>query len=944
MVRQATLVTLSAAIIFCALLAPEVCRADQIPSDPPCDEVRPPTDEHFAALHLVPACAATHIATESGRWSDPGIWSDRRVPTVGARVLIPARSSVEVDGDFSAFPLEWIRIDGILSYRNDTNTGLAATTLFVAHDAEFDIGTTASPIQSGMTAKLLITPRQNRDRARDPLDLAGGLLSEGKLTMVGATKTAHASLRSPAGAGASRLEFDQVTAGWRVGDRLLVPGSDASRDQDEVPIIAALDLDTRVVTLDRPLVFDHAAAPDIHGWIGNLTRNIEVRSVQVEPLFARGHVMVMHAGPGTLLDGAAFLGLGRTDTRRGHTVPMIGADGQVVPGSDDNTIGRYPVHFHLNGADITKPPQIVRNCVVVNGPKFGIVNHGSNVVVENNLTFRIAGSHLVAENGSEVGRFINNMAVRSSGSGDASILSRMGIYDNAHGGNGIWLTSGGVEVSGNWISGQADSGLKMLAMQFFERGREVFFDGRNIGMPSYADAAGRVALSDVDLSIKQNLISASRNGIEIWNHKEFATHPGRSVIDDNTIWNVQKHGIFLPYTRNTLVTHNRLFGSPHRLGCELCFNLVVGLLHRLPWSGETHERYCNAIGIAGNLATSNIEIASGRIEGFAVGIRMPQQGYDVVREVTLRNGVDIEVPEANVPDRLVHLANIDHESRNQPGSISIFMEALTPPLSGDVAVLFADDQIYSSEKGITRRLFFPTQSPSAVPFRDVGPFELRGRSTAQIAERFGLTLGGKLAPADATDIERSNALATTADSPPTRAALTDPNEWRQMLYDPHAPASEPAATTQMSEARLRWNGLLHQFEQLRRDGLLTTHRTHPKAMLYPTLLPTQIHPDDLPFGYRILLLVVDKVDGHVRVISHFEEFHDLTVDPDGYVRVSSHNAIFDGAGPLDIAIRVTPDAVRRGSNLDYFMQASYCGTCAADDIPALAARLVGSDS
>src|SRR5262249_35240566 len=151
-------------------------------------------------------------------------------------------------------------------------------------------------------------------------------------------------------------------------------------------------------------------------------------------------------------------------------------------GTDANTIGRYAVHFHVrSGAQIGVPPQVVRDCVVIDSPKFGIVNHGGNVLAEDNITFRVAGSHLVAQNASANGAVRRNMAVRSAGSGDPSILSRMGIYDNAHGGNGVWLTSAGVDVTDNWISGQADSGIKMLAMPYFEEGREVLFDGKNIG-------------------------------------------------------------------------------------------------------------------------------------------------------------------------------------------------------------------------------------------------------------------------------------------------------------------------------------------------------------------------------------------------------------------------------------------------------------------------------
>ncbi len=129
--------------------------------------------------------------------------------------------------------------------------------------------------------------------------------------------------------------------------------------------------------------------------------------------------MIMHAETATTIDGVALLQLGRTDARRAPTVPEIGADGRVRAGSVANTLARYPIHFHvLSGGDVGVPPHVVRNSVVIDSPKFGIVNHGGHVVAEDNVTLRIAGAHFVAENGSEVGAFRRNMAVRSTGSGD----------------------------------------------------------------------------------------------------------------------------------------------------------------------------------------------------------------------------------------------------------------------------------------------------------------------------------------------------------------------------------------------------------------------------------------------------------------------------------------------------------------------------------------------
>src|SRR5207249_2795984 len=132
------------------------------------------------------------------------------------------------------------------------------------------------------------------------------------------------------------LEFAEPPSAWQIGDQLLVPGTDAWTDQDELRTISAIHNGGRTIELDRPLGFDHRAPASTSIWIGNLTRNIEVRSLVTQPLAARGHVMIMHVQTGTFINGAAFLDLGRTDTRVGHTIPEIGPDGMVKAGSDAN--------------------------------------------------------------------------------------------------------------------------------------------------------------------------------------------------------------------------------------------------------------------------------------------------------------------------------------------------------------------------------------------------------------------------------------------------------------------------------------------------------------------------------------------------------------------------------------------------------------------------------
>ena len=101
-------------------------------------------------------------------------------------------------------------------------------------------------------------------------------------------------------------------------------------------------------------------------------------------------------------------------------------------------------------------PFLVCDSAVEGSPKFGVVNHGGHGLVDDNFSYRIDGSHFFTENGSEIGRFQGNLAVRSHGSGLGE-YTRPG--DLGHGGHGFWLQGGGVDSTDNVAIGQSFDGF-----------------------------------------------------------------------------------------------------------------------------------------------------------------------------------------------------------------------------------------------------------------------------------------------------------------------------------------------------------------------------------------------------------------------------------------------------------------------------------------------------
>jgi hypothetical protein len=891
-------------------------------------------EEHSAFLRLIPASAATFTALNNGRWQDSNTWREGKAPTDGARVFIPEGITVQVDGELTDRSFEWVRVSGTLRFASNVSTLMSVTTLAVDVTGLLEVGTPDARVDAGQSATIRITPRSGRDRLRDPLDLAGGLLSHGVVRMYGTQKTAYVLPQAPLQKGDQWIALDTPVVGWRVGDRLLIPGVHPYKVQDEVITIAAISAGGKRIRFAKGLSFDHLSPLPGSIPVSNLTRNVKVVSADTRSLAARGHVMFMHQQTGTVIDGVTFESLGRTDTRTAATVPVLDASGILKPGTDYNTIGRYAVHFHVrSGARIDVPPHVVRNSVIIDSPKFGLVNHGAHVLADHNIGYQIAGSHFFAENGSEIGSFIGNVAVRSSGSGER-IRARDMTYDFGHGGHGFWSQSAGVEISGNFAFGHAESGFVIFGYPFSEMGRTVFFDGYNIGNPRYADRNGHVLISNVNFRFANNTAAASKAGLEIWNHKIYANHEETSLVDGFRTWGVSNFGVFAPYVKNVVFRNLELYGD---------------------------SAYHSAVGFGLNTMTENLVLENVRVEGFNVGVVLPRRGENALHGAILANGKNIQLATANKPGRHIEMSDISFSSKRdwiasttppplrqrlrdwwyalagdfvarEPKTaeqIDIEMRDRVLPENGDLAMLFESDRLFLADAAGRRQLFFESQLPNTVVLASEGPAALRGLKAEEIFEQFGLAVGRRLAPADAMPVARSNAwgaAATTDAATATRAVALPPEA--EELY--------PMA----SKHFVRATGTVVDGWELVKGQVVFVDREAPKFYFLPGLRPFEIHPQDVEYGYRIMGMVADRVGSHITVRAFAKEFHDLTIDPDGFIRISFTVADMAGNKTTEhVALRVTDKAVRRGANINFFVQKEFCGECGYDTLYADIGRM-----
>lgn len=746
--------------------------AGEAPSKPPPHAHEPALrSEHGSLLDLLPVAAATDVAARDGDWSDPKTWKAGRPPAADADVVIPERTTVTLDRVQSSV-LKSVRVDGALQFATDRDTALTVDTIVVTPGGRLMIGTPERPVAAGKFARVTFADRGPIDTRRDPTLLGRGLISHGVVTVCGTPVTPHAALAVPARQGDTTLKLSQPPSNWKPGDQIVLAGtSHKSPTQDEVlEVLAVAGSDVTV----KPLAFDHIApAEGLRASIAHLSRNVVLASENAADPSRAGHVMFMHS-PKVTLAYAAFENLGRTNKLKPIDDPRLDDQGRLADGSGSNPRGRYAVHFHRTGTSDSEPARVT-GCAVVNGPGWGFVNHSSCVVFEDNVAFNVTGSAFVTEAGDETGAFRRNLAVRSIGSGQDED-ARHKLQDFGHEGDGFWFQGGGVVVEDNVAAGQAGSGFI-----YFTEGLDQAGLGRtryrvaDLWEPSWAATMDRVDHKDPDRiadadsvpvialpirSFKNNVAFACGAGFTT---RFMSPKPARSVLRDSAAWNCA-YGVRVRYTTNLDLINLRLICGP----AEKPYGAIFGTLE-----GEQDIRYADL-----------------HVEGWPVGIHVPEAGHHVIEGGYWNNAKSILIPTPLQRGRSVEIKGdvrfgtlATSKTASEP-QYDVYLEAAFAGLlegpSGyrDPNVLFAPDVIELGTavyKG--KQLYYVEQAADFVPFKTAAdpaaskrlgdplrslPPELLDKSNRQMWESYGLALAGAVAPPDAVAEPRIHGLVGSA--------------------------------------------------------------------------------------------------------------------------------------------------------------------------------------
>jgi G8 domain len=745
--------------------------------------------EHLAVMDLVPCEAATTQAIVSGEWDNAATW-DHGIPVAESNVLIPEGMSVLIDSVLDP-KLRTVRIDGELSFAPNVNTALRVDTIVVTPEGVLTIGTDAAPIAPNVEARITFADRGPIDTTWDPNLLSRGLISHGTVIMHGAAKTAFVPIVDGLTKKSSRIVLASVPSGWQAGDQIVITGVASNAKQDQQLSIRSIS--GSVVTLDAKLRHNHT--PPVSGVsvvAANLSRNVILESENSSDLTRRGHVMFMHS-PAVHVDNAAFVSLGRTNKAEPLNNVQLDSAGQLIPGTGTNTVGRYPVHFHRSGVAAGASPAVIQGSVVVNSPGWGVVNHSSNVVAQDNVVFNVVGAAYVAEAGDEVGAFRHNIAIRSTGSGDP-LRDREKLQDFGHTGDGFWLQAPGVEVTNNIAAGQAHAGFVYFTEGLNVGGETTRILASNLPDPSIAGGKDSVDVGAVPLRLFQgNQVFGSARGLEIWLHMQGADPAIQSVVQDLTVWGTRASGTFFGYSSQIVLKNAVILGDVRN---------PIG------------------IGIDNNDGVKDITYENVRVEGFQTGIEVPLSGTVHISGGLLRNVQNIALESAAKRGREVAIAGdvrfepLTSAALNGRIPYDVYLKAQLDFKDLDITKVFNPDVIIQADlNGNRRQLYYSEQAADQIPFGVATapayiPTELIGKSNLQLVQDYGLAVAGTLTPAGATTDPHIHGLVGEIATYPSHPELVSDRFTRQstgyqLVY--RLPDGRKVTDPQLVDLHAGWN-------------------------------------------------------------------------------------------------------------------------------------------
>ncbi len=372
-------------------------------------------------------------SAKNGPWSAKETWEGNTVPGAGTRVLIRTGHTINYDLKSDAV-VRGINVAGTLAFATDKDTvlnvGLIKIQASETYSEEgFDceghmeepapgavraallVGTPDSPVAVGKTALIRLHHVEGMNRETCPAIICCG----GRMDLHGQPLSrVWVKLGATAKVGDTTLSLAEAVKGWKVGDRIIVTGSQThgiakTESLTEERVVTAID--GTKLTFDKALAMAHLGEGDYRAEVANLSRNVVVESATPEGV--RGHTMYHKYSAGSL-SYAEFRHLGKKDI-----------------------LGKYAIHFHLC-RDTMRGSSVV-GCSVWDSQNRWITIHGTDyLVVRDNVGYKSVGHGFFLEDGTEVYNVLDrNLAV---GAERGKRLPKQVLPFDGNEGAGFWWT------------------------------------------------------------------------------------------------------------------------------------------------------------------------------------------------------------------------------------------------------------------------------------------------------------------------------------------------------------------------------------------------------------------------------------------------------------------------------------------------------------------------
>ena len=372
-------------------------------------------------------------------WSSNFTWGGGPLPEAGDFIVIKRGQTVYLDTVTPVLSIVLILGGSLVFDEEQENVELHSEHILVTGGGTFQVGTESDPY----TSRAQIVLYGHVLSTEIPLYGAKTLaVREGTLDLHGRPlSVTWTKLSNTTDAGDLEIHLQEcVTGDWEVGGKVVIAATGFSQRENEEREIAAIDDTGTVITLTEPLEYEHISVQqmiagrfvDMSAEVGYLTRNVVVRGNLNEEWVEEVPACPEEFRTGQFELQTCFQGRFGAETvndQFGSQIMIHAAkqDEGLVTGRIEYIevthagqafrLGRYPIHFHLNG-DVSG--SYVRGNAIHHTFNRAVTIHAVNyLLVEKNVAFNVLGHAYFLEDGIEVGNVIQDnlgIFVRASSS------------------------------------------------------------------------------------------------------------------------------------------------------------------------------------------------------------------------------------------------------------------------------------------------------------------------------------------------------------------------------------------------------------------------------------------------------------------------------------------------------------------------------------------------